>query len=110
MDPTSFLSCPLDSHGLATFCTLVNKVLALLLFILMTLSSIARPYPLVCKGFNADFDGDQMAIHVPLSLEAQAEVVGHPLQLMNIILISRRENLLDYQNINDINQIFGKIS
>nr|UWV18903.1 RNA polymerase beta' subunit [Anthyllis barba-jovis] len=30
-------------------------------------------HPLVCKGFNADFDGDQMAIHVPLSLEAQAE-------------------------------------
>ena len=30
-------------------------------------------HPLVCAGFNADFDGDQMAVHVPLSLEAQAE-------------------------------------
>jgi len=30
-------------------------------------------HPLVCPAFNADFDGDQMAIHVPLSLEAQAE-------------------------------------
>nr|YP_008081799.1 DNA-directed RNA polymerase beta' chain [Cymbidium tracyanum]YP_010263179.1 RNA polymerase beta' subunit [Cymbidium gaoligongense]YP_010528303.1 RNA polymerase beta' subunit [Cymbidium iridioides]WEV85708.1 RNA polymerase beta' subunit [Cymbidium lowianum]AGK25631.1 DNA-directed RNA polymerase beta' chain [Cymbidium tracyanum]UIX53450.1 RNA polymerase beta' subunit [Cymbidium gaoligongense]UQS81354.1 RNA polymerase beta' subunit [Cymbidium tracyanum]UXW64885.1 RNA polymerase beta' subunit len=30
-------------------------------------------HPLVCKGFNADFDGDQMAVHIPLSLEAQAE-------------------------------------
>uniref|UniRef100_A0A803MTG5 DNA-directed RNA polymerase n=1 Tax=Chenopodium quinoa TaxID=63459 RepID=A0A803MTG5_CHEQI len=30
-------------------------------------------HPLVCKGFNADFDGDQMDVHVPLSLEAQAE-------------------------------------
>jgi DNA-directed RNA polymerase subunit beta' len=30
-------------------------------------------HPLVCKGFNADFDGDQMAIHLPLSVEAQAE-------------------------------------
>ncbi|CAN6454000.1 unnamed protein product [Victoria cruziana] len=30
-------------------------------------------HPLVCKGFNADFDGDQMAVHVSLSLEAQAE-------------------------------------
>ncbi|KAL7261467.1 hypothetical protein ACSBR1_000002 [Camellia fascicularis] len=30
-------------------------------------------HPFVCKGFNADFDGDQMAVHVPLSLEAQAE-------------------------------------
>ncbi|HEY4963696.1 MAG TPA: DNA-directed RNA polymerase subunit beta' [Candidatus Saccharimonadales bacterium] len=30
-------------------------------------------HPLVCKGFNADFDGDQMAVHLPLSDEAQAE-------------------------------------
>jgi len=32
-----------------------------------------RLHPLVCTPFNADFDGDQMAVHVPLSLEAQAE-------------------------------------
>jgi DNA-directed RNA polymerase beta' subunit len=32
-----------------------------------------RLHPLVCGGFNADFDGDQMAVHIPLSLEAQAE-------------------------------------
>ena len=32
-----------------------------------------RLHPLVCPAFNADFDGDQMAVHVPLSLEAQAE-------------------------------------
>lgn len=30
-------------------------------------------HPLVCTGYNADFDGDQMAVHVPLSAEAQAE-------------------------------------
>jgi len=30
-------------------------------------------HPLVCTAFNADFDGDQMAVHVPLSVEAQAE-------------------------------------
>src|SRR5690606_38985458 len=30
-------------------------------------------HPLVCTSFNADFDGDQMAVHVPLSLEAQLE-------------------------------------
>ncbi|MDP6380384.1 MAG: DNA-directed RNA polymerase subunit beta', partial [Phycisphaerae bacterium] len=30
-------------------------------------------HPLVCKGFNADFDGDQMAVHLPLSVEAQVE-------------------------------------
>src|SRR3989454_9244949 len=29
--------------------------------------------PLVCAAFNADFDGDQMAVHLPLSAEAQAE-------------------------------------
>ena len=32
-----------------------------------------RLHPLVCGGFNADFDGDQMAIHIPISEEAQAE-------------------------------------
>ena len=32
-----------------------------------------RIHPLVCKGFNADFDGDQMAVHLPLSIEAQVE-------------------------------------
>ncbi len=32
-----------------------------------------RLHPMVCTAFNADFDGDQMAVHVPLSLEAQAE-------------------------------------
>ena len=36
-------------------------------------------HPLVCKGFNADFDGDQMAVHLPLSYEAQAE--AHVLML-----------------------------
>ena len=30
-------------------------------------------HPLVCTAFNADFDGDQMAVYVPLSVEAQAE-------------------------------------
>jgi len=36
-------------------------------------------HPLVCKGFNADFDGDQMAVHLPLSIEAQTE--AHVLML-----------------------------
>ena len=36
-------------------------------------------HPLVCKGFNADFDGDQMAVHLPLSIEAQVE--SHTLML-----------------------------
>ena len=36
-------------------------------------------HPLVCRGFNADFDGDQMAVHLPLSVEAQVE--AHTLML-----------------------------
>ncbi len=35
--------------------------------------SAIQVHPLVCAAFNADFDGDQMAVHLPLSLEAQAE-------------------------------------
>ncbi|MFW5653679.1 MAG: DNA-directed RNA polymerase subunit beta', partial [Planctomycetota bacterium] len=38
-----------------------------------------RLHPLVCTGFNADFDGDQMGVHLPLSIEAQAE--AHVLML-----------------------------
>jgi len=38
-----------------------------------------KVHPLVCAGFNADFDGDQMAVHLPLSVEAQAE--AHVLML-----------------------------
>ena len=38
-----------------------------------------KVHPLVCKGFNADFDGDQMAVHLPLSIEAQVE--AHVLML-----------------------------
>nr|QFQ37796.1 RNA polymerase beta' subunit [Driessenia sp. Liu 674] len=43
-------------------------------------------HPLVRKGFNADFDGDQMAVHVPLSLEAQAE--AHLLMFSHMNLLS----------------------
>ena len=43
-------------------------------------------HPVVCKGFNADFDGDQMAVHVPLSLEAQAE--AHLLMFSHTNLLS----------------------
>nr|YP_010636485.1 RNA polymerase beta' subunit [Saxifraga angustata]YP_010637767.1 RNA polymerase beta' subunit [Saxifraga consanguinea]WBQ48957.1 RNA polymerase beta' subunit [Saxifraga angustata]WBQ50409.1 RNA polymerase beta' subunit [Saxifraga consanguinea] len=42
-------------------------------------------HPLVCKGFNADFDGDQMAVHVPLSLEAQAEARLLMFSHMNLV-------------------------
>ncbi|MEW5766083.1 MAG: DNA-directed RNA polymerase subunit beta' [bacterium] len=42
-------------------------------------------HPLVCAAFNADFDGDQMAVHVPLSLEAQLECEMLMLSVYNIL-------------------------
>ncbi len=50
-------------------------------------------HPLVCVAFNADFDGDQMAVHVPLSLEAQAE---------SRLLIMSSNNVLSPSNGNPI--------
>ena len=44
-----------------------------------------RLHPLVCTAFNADFDGDQMAIHVPLSDEAQAEARKRILSSANLL-------------------------
>jgi DNA-directed RNA polymerase subunit beta' len=45
-------------------------------------------HPLVCAAFNADFDGDQMAVHVPLSLEAQLEARSLMLSSNNILFPS----------------------
>ncbi len=45
-------------------------------------------HPLVCGAFNADFDGDQMAVHVPLSIEAQAEARFLMLSTNNILKLS----------------------
>ncbi len=45
-------------------------------------------HPLACGAFNADFDGDQMAVHVPLSLEAQAEARFLMLATNNILKLS----------------------
>jgi DNA-directed RNA polymerase subunit beta' len=41
--------------------------------VVMIDGSAIQLHPLVCQGFNADFDGDQMAVHLPLSIEAQTE-------------------------------------
>ncbi len=45
-------------------------------------------HPLVCTAFNADFDGDQMAVHVPLSIEAQIEARFLMLSTNNILKLS----------------------
>lgn len=42
-------------------------------------------HPLVCAAFNADFDGDQMAVHIPLSVEAQVEAQTLMLSTQNIL-------------------------
>jgi DNA-directed RNA polymerase subunit beta' len=42
-------------------------------------------HPMVCKAFNADFDGDQMAVHVPLSEEAQKEAKDIMLSALNLL-------------------------
>jgi DNA-directed RNA polymerase subunit beta' len=47
-------------------------------------------HPLVCTAFNADFDGDQMAVHVPLSLEAQIEARTLMLSSNNILFAGQR--------------------
>ncbi|MBH0188638.1 MAG: DNA-directed RNA polymerase subunit beta', partial [Nitrospira sp.] len=44
-----------------------------------------RLHPLVCSAFNADFDGDQMAVHVPLSVEAQVEARVLMMSINNIL-------------------------
>jgi len=44
-----------------------------------------RVHPLVCKAFNADFDGDQMAVHVPLSDESQREAREIMLSTLNLL-------------------------
>ena len=44
-----------------------------------------RLHPLVCTAFNADFDGDQMAVHVPLSVEAQLEARVLMLSVNNVL-------------------------
>jgi DNA-directed RNA polymerase subunit beta' len=43
-----------------------------------------RIHPLVCTGYNADFDGDQMAVHLPLSVEAQAEAQVLMMSIHNV--------------------------
>src|SRR6202162_3151229 len=51
--------------------------------VLVEANAIKIP-PLVCKGFNADFDGDQMAVHLPLSIEAQVEAHTLMMSVHNI--------------------------
>ena len=51
-------------------------------------------HPLVCTAFNADFDGDQMAVHVPLSLEAQLEARALMMSSNNILSPANGEPII----------------
>lgn len=74
-------------------------------------------HPLVCSAFNADFDGDQMAVHVPLSIEAQAECYMLMLAPYNFlspansepIIIPSQDMVLGcyYLTVNNINSLLG---
>jgi DNA-directed RNA polymerase subunit beta' len=95
-------------------------------------------HPCVCAGYNADFDGDQMAVHIPLSEKAQEEAIklmmpshnllkpadGSPITLPNkemavgifylttIDELLRKENILEFANFNEafLAQAFDKIT
>src|SRR3546814_3480341 len=83
-------------------------------------SSDLQLHPLVCTAFNADFDGDQMAVHVPLSLEAQLEArvlmmstnsILHPANGAPIIVPSQDMVLgLYYVSIAKDNEQIGRAS
>ena len=74
-------------------------------------------HPLVCSAFNADFDGDQMAVHVPLSVEAQAECYMLMLAPYNFLSPANGEPVVMpsqdmvlgcyYLTVNNIKQLSG---
>ena len=74
-------------------------------------------HPLVCSAFNADFDGDQMAVHIPLSLEAQAESYMLMLAPYNFLSPANGEPIIMpsqdmvlgcyYLTVNNIKGLFG---
>ena len=75
-------------------------------------------HPLVCSAFNADFDGDQMAVHVPLSVEAQAECYMLMLAPYNFlspangdpIIVPSQDMVLGsyYLSVNNISGLLGE--
>ena len=74
-------------------------------------------HPLVCSAFNADFDGDQMAVHIPLSVEAQAECYMLMLAPYNFLSPANGEPIIMpsqdmvlgcyYLTVNNIKRLLG---
>jgi len=57
-------------------------------FPVLTEGNAIRIHPMVCKGFNADFDGDQMAVHLPLSEKAIKEALDRMMPDSNMLLMA----------------------
>lgn len=57
-------------------------------FPVLTEGNAISVHPMVCKGFNADFDGDQMAVHLPLSYKAVEEVMERMFADSNLLLMA----------------------
>ena len=57
-------------------------------FPILTEGDAIRLHPMVCTGFNADFDGDQMAVHVPLSDKAVEEAIAKMFPQSNLLLMA----------------------
>ncbi len=84
---------------------------------ILVIGRAIKLHPLVCSAFNADFDGDQMAVHIPLSLEAQAECYMLMLAPYNFlspangepIIVPSQDMVLGcyYLTVNNIKGLFG---
>ncbi|WXB47331.1 MAG: DNA-directed RNA polymerase subunit beta' [Candidatus Shikimatogenerans sp. Tmey] len=72
----------------------LHKLSMLSFYPKLTNNKVIEIHPLVCAGFNADFDGDQMAIHLPLSKEAIMETKLLTLSSQNILNLSNGDPIL----------------
>ncbi len=63
----------------------LHKLSMLVFMVKLNNEKVIKIHPLVCAGFNADFDGDQMVIHVPLTSEAKLEAMKYMLSSKNIL-------------------------
>ncbi len=64
---------------------ILHKLSMRVFWVRLTNEKVIRLHPLVCTGFNADFDGDQMAVHVPLSFNARIEAMALLITRNNVL-------------------------
>ncbi len=62
----------------------LHKLSMLVFMVKLNNEGVIKVHPLVCAGFNADFDGDQMVVHVPLTSEVKLEAMKYMLSSKNI--------------------------